>query len=166
MRMGILVAVAGLSFLICQAAVADPLAAEKIQKTNDAIEAQGLSWTAAENRFTGMSRAERERYIVPAGRIPPWLMHWGRSPQTAPPPPPMGPPPTHVDWRDRLGMGYNFDTPIRDQGDCGSCWAFATIANLEILIAWRDSQDDPRWTWPSSICSTVRPHRWVATRAA
>lgn len=29
-------------------------------------------------------------------------------------------------WRDRM-------TPIRDQGDCGSCWAFATMGVLEAL---------------------------------
>ncbi|MCX7047510.1 MAG: C1 family peptidase [Candidatus Sumerlaeota bacterium] len=37
--------------------------------------------------------------------------------------------PNKYDWRD-----YNGVTPIRNQGGCGSCWAFSTVAPLECAI--------------------------------
>ncbi len=40
-----------------------------------------------------------------------------------------GPLPAAFDWRDRLGK--NWLPPIRDQGHCGSCWAFSAIGTIE-----------------------------------
>lgn len=41
--------------------------------------------------------------------------------------------PAHYDWREQGGV-----TPIRDQGQCGSCWAFGAVAVLESKIKIKD----------------------------
>lgn len=44
--------------------------------------------------------------------------------------------PAAFDWRTQTGL-----PPIRDQGGCGSCWAFATVGALECAIRIRDGVD-------------------------
>lgn len=37
--------------------------------------------------------------------------------------------PSSIDWRNY--NGYNWMTPVKDQGICGSCWAFSAVGTVE-----------------------------------
>ncbi|RLF38685.1 MAG: hypothetical protein DRN00_03595, partial [Thermoplasmata archaeon] len=49
--------------------------------------------------------------------------------------------PSKFDWRDYNGVDWT--TPVKDQGACGCCYAFASLAAVETII--KLSMDDPNY---------------------
>ena len=59
--------------------------------------------------------------------------------------------PATFDWRNH--NGYNYCTPIKNQGGCGSCWAFALIGSVESNILIMDlTTTDLSEQWLVSCC--------------
>lgn len=97
--------------------------AERISQAQQTIEASGYHWSAGQTSMTRYSQAELQAM----------LGDWGASEaatrHTWLPLPPRRDLPVSFDWIALDGV-----TPVRNQGGCGSCWAFAGIAAMESQI--------------------------------
>jgi hypothetical protein len=62
--------------------------------------------------------------------------------------------PKHVDWRMDPKTGLPLATPVKSQGHCGSCWAFASTAALESHLALASSS--PEHTTPPLMSLSVQ----------
>jgi C1A family cysteine protease len=94
-----------------------------------AIQQKSSSWTAKDNRVAGNKPVERRKRL---GAIFPFPNAAVRTFDHSSPSLSL---PVRLDWRNY--NHNNYVTPIKEQGTCGACWAFATTAALEskVLIA-------------------------------
>ena len=66
--------------------------------------------------------------------------------------------PTHVDWREQ-----GVTTPVKNQGSCGSCWAFSVSAVLESHIAINNSEKSVLVSPQELVDCVENPHKCGGT---
>jgi len=96
----------------------------KIKQINADFKSGRKTWFAAVNKFTDLTEQEMNRYKGFNKNI--------KSTGSALTLPPfnMADLPDSVDWRAK-----NVVSPVKNQGQCGSCWTFSTIAAVESHVA-------------------------------
>ena len=104
-----------------------------LQKT---LKEKGATWVAGE---TSLSHLTREEFKQMLGFKP--MLHVGTASQLPEKPKSavLYTLPSSIDWRSN--NGGNWISPVKEQQECGACYAFAPLAALETLIKF--DQNDP-----------------------
>ena len=114
-----------------------------IQEVNSA----NLTWVAAHNAWTGMDLDEFSQYMGLNNKLPDDFVHLG----TTQDPELFVSLPTSWDWRTKGVV-----SSIRDQGQCGSCWAFSGTSTLESATAIKTGVLNDLSEQQGVDCSTVK----------
>eukprot|EP00483_Globobulimina_turgida_P000161 UN00161 len=104
--------------------------------------AKKYNYTMRVNQFTDMTNVEFLYYVhgtakgCRSNRIPKLNADFNLEMEIKKADAPAAP--TAIDWTNINGVSYV--TPVKDQKNCGSCWAFSTVGSLESFQAIRDNK--------------------------
>jgi C1A family cysteine protease len=115
-----------LVFMLWVGLTVNTVYAETVDEVNAQIAREGLLWTAGETSVSQMS-LEKQRALLGLLLTPPEDIDpaqiWQQPDELS-----LAVYPASYDLRD-----FNLVSPVGDQKNCGSCWAFSSVGNLESL---------------------------------
>ena len=111
-------------FLILASWCANGFGAGELEQIREAIREKGAHWVAEDNPIFRLSPEEKRKLcgtILEGSHLG---LRWERTlPESLP---------SQLDWRNK--DGHNWMTPVKNQGNCGSCVCFGTLGAFEGLI--------------------------------